>query len=38
MSSVHYIPIDPCYLTWRAREHGMATRFIELAGEVSVWC
>lgn len=31
----HCIPIDPFYLTWRAKEFGMATRFIELAGEVN---
>ncbi len=31
----HCIPIDPFYLTWKAREYGMATRFIELAGEVN---
>ncbi len=31
----HCIPIDPYYLTWRAREVGVATRFIELAGEVN---
>jgi UDP-N-acetyl-D-glucosamine dehydrogenase len=31
----HCIPIDPFYLTWRARQYGMATRFIELAGEVN---
>src|SRR3954471_11727092 len=31
----HCIPIDPFYLTWKAREVGMATRFIELAGEVN---
>ncbi len=31
----HCIPIDPFYLTWAARKHGMATRFIELAGEVN---
>jgi len=31
----HCIPIDPFYLTWKAREHGMATRFIELAGEIN---
>lgn len=31
----HCIPIDPFYLTWKAREHGMSTRFIELAGEVT---
>jgi UDP-N-acetyl-D-glucosamine dehydrogenase len=32
----HCIPIDPFYLTWKAREHGISTRFIELAGEVNV--
>ncbi len=32
----HCIPIDPFYLTWKAREYGCATRFIELAGEVNV--
>lgn len=31
----HCIPIDPYYLTWKAREVGFATRFIELAGEVN---
>lgn len=31
----HCIPIDPYYLTWRAREFDIATRFIELAGEVN---
>jgi UDP-N-acetyl-D-glucosamine dehydrogenase len=31
----HCIPIDPFYLTWIARQHGLATRFIELAGEVN---
>ncbi|NOT01116.1 MAG: nucleotide sugar dehydrogenase [Phycisphaerales bacterium] len=31
----HCIPIDPFYLTWRAREFDMATRFIELAGEIN---
>ena len=31
----HCIPIDPFYLTWLARQHDMATRFIELAGEVN---
>jgi UDP-N-acetyl-D-glucosamine dehydrogenase len=31
----HCIPIDPFYLTWKARELGLATRFIELAGEVN---
>jgi UDP-N-acetyl-D-glucosamine dehydrogenase len=30
----HCIPIDPFYLTWKARAHGEQTRFIELAGEV----
>jgi UDP-N-acetyl-D-glucosamine dehydrogenase len=31
----HCIPIDPFYLTWKAREYGLDTRFIELAGEVN---
>ena len=31
----HCIPIDPFYLTWRAREYGRHTRFIELAGEIN---
>jgi len=31
----HCIPIDPFYLTWRAREFGVRTRFIELAGEIN---
>ncbi|MDP3959234.1 MAG: nucleotide sugar dehydrogenase [Pseudorhodobacter sp.] len=31
----HCIPIDPFYLTWKAREFGVHTRFIELAGEVN---
>jgi UDP-N-acetyl-D-glucosamine dehydrogenase len=31
----HCIPIDPFYLTWKAREYGQHTRFIELAGEVN---
>lgn len=31
----HCIPIDPFYLTWLARRHGLSTRFIELAGEVN---
>ncbi len=31
----HCIPIDPFYLTWKAREVGMPTRFIELAGEIN---
>ncbi len=32
----HCIPLDPFYLTWKAREYGIAPRFIELAGEVNV--
>jgi len=32
----HCIPIDPFYLSWKAKEFGMQTRFIELAGEVNV--
>jgi UDP-N-acetyl-D-glucosamine dehydrogenase len=32
----HCIPIDPFYLTWKAREYGLTTRFIELAGEINV--
>lgn len=31
----HCIPIDPFYLTWKAREYSMHTRFIELAGEIN---
>ncbi len=31
----HCIPIDPFYLTWKAREHDFPTRFIELAGEIN---
>lgn len=31
----HCIPIDPFYLTWKAREFGISTRFIELAGEIN---
>ncbi len=31
----HCIPIDPFYLTWAARGHGVHTRFIELAGEIN---
>jgi len=31
----HCIPIDPFYLTWKAREFDMSTRFIELAGEIN---
>jgi UDP-N-acetyl-D-glucosamine dehydrogenase len=32
----HCIPIDPFYLSWKAKQYGMATRFIELAGEINV--
>ncbi len=32
----HCIPLDPFYLSWKAREYGHSTRFIELAGEVNV--
>ncbi len=32
----HCIPIDPFYLSWKAREYGQRTRFIDLAGEVNV--
>lgn len=32
----HCIPVDPFYLSWKAREHGVTPRFIELAGEVNV--
>ena len=32
----HCIPIDPFYLSWKARQYEMSTRFIELAGEVNV--
>jgi UDP-N-acetyl-D-glucosamine dehydrogenase len=31
----HCLPIDPFYLTWKAREFGIPTRFIELAGEIN---
>ena len=31
----HCIPIDPFYLTWKAREYDLTTRFIELAGEIN---
>jgi UDP-N-acetyl-D-glucosamine dehydrogenase len=31
----HCIPIDPFYLSWLARKHGLSTRFIELAGEIN---
>lgn len=33
----HCIPIDPFYLTWKAREFGIHTRFIELAGEINTY-
>lgn len=32
----HCIPVDPFYLTWKAREFGQTARFVELAGEVNV--
>ncbi|MCR4344823.1 MAG: nucleotide sugar dehydrogenase [Candidatus Scalindua sp.] len=32
----HCIPIDPFYLSWKAREYDFATRFIQLAGEINV--
>lgn len=32
----HCIRVDPYYLTWKAREHGLSTRFIELAGEINI--
>jgi len=32
----HCIPVDPYYLSWKAREYDFATRFIELAGEVNM--
>ncbi|HZP42499.1 MAG TPA: nucleotide sugar dehydrogenase [Candidatus Binatia bacterium] len=31
----HCIPVDPFYLSWKARQHGFTTRFIELAGEIN---
>jgi len=31
----HCIPIDPFYLTWKARQYGVHTRFVELAGEIN---
>jgi UDP-N-acetyl-D-glucosamine dehydrogenase len=31
----HCVPIDPFYLTWKARQYGVSTRFIELAGEIN---
>ena len=33
----HCIPIDPFYLTWKAREYEISTRFIELAGEINIF-
>jgi UDP-N-acetyl-D-glucosamine dehydrogenase len=33
----HCIPIDPFYLTWKAKEFDLPLRFIELAGEVNAW-
>ena len=33
----HCIPIDPFYLTWKAKEFGMSTRFIELAGDINTY-
>lgn len=33
----HCIPIDPFYLTWKAREYDISTRFIELAGEINTY-
>jgi len=32
----HCIPIDPFYLTWKAKQHGLTPRFIELAGQVNI--
>ncbi len=32
----HCIPVDPFYLSWKAREHGVTPRFVELAGQVNV--
>ncbi|MCC6153481.1 MAG: nucleotide sugar dehydrogenase [Candidatus Hydrogenedentes bacterium] len=31
----HCIPVDPFYLTWKAREYGVTTRFVELSGEIN---
>jgi UDP-N-acetyl-D-glucosamine dehydrogenase len=31
----HCVPLDPFYLTWKAREYGLSTRFVELSGEVN---
>jgi UDP-N-acetyl-D-glucosamine dehydrogenase len=33
----HCIPIDPFYLTWKAREYGFDTKFIELAGQINAY-
>lgn len=33
----HCIPIDPFYLTWKAREYDVSTKFIELAGEINTY-
>jgi len=33
----HCIPIDPFYLTWKAREYDFQTKFIELAGEINTY-
>ena len=33
----HCIPIDPFYLTWKAKEFGLSTRFIELAGQINAY-
>ncbi|OGQ76928.1 MAG: UDP-N-acetyl-D-glucosamine dehydrogenase, partial [Deltaproteobacteria bacterium RIFOXYA2_FULL_42_10] len=33
----HCIPVDPFYLTWKAREYDFSTRFIELAGEINTY-
>jgi UDP-N-acetyl-D-glucosamine dehydrogenase len=32
----HCIPVDPFYLTWKARQFGQSTRFVELAGEINL--
>ena len=34
----HCIPIDPFYLSWKAKEFDFRTRFIELAGEINIGC
>ena len=33
----HCIPVDPFYLSWKARQYDFSTRFIELAGEINTW-